>query len=68
MARPSDLNAFVFDEKLPEQAKANWPGLPELPEVPAGGGGSPPVIDFPEPALDSLSDLPDQAQIPDWLI
>jgi hypothetical protein len=70
MARPDNLN-FVF-ANLPSQAQENFPDLPDLPIFPPEHGGGdppePPTIDFPQPALDALNDLPEHAHLPDWLL
>ena len=63
MARPFDhLEIFVF-AKLPAKALNHLQDLPDLPEVP--DAGNLPAVDFPPT---TLSDVPDQAHLPDWLI
>jgi hypothetical protein len=68
MARPFDqLDAFVF-AKLPAKALDHLQDLelPDLPEIP--DAGNLPVVEFTPSAFDALSDLPEQAHLPDWLI
>ncbi len=66
MPRPVNLDTFVF-AKLPAQAQNHIPILPDLPTTPDGASGTPPAIDFSEPALDALSNLREQARLPEWL-
>jgi hypothetical protein len=65
MARPTDLDTFVF-AKLPPQAQEHVQQLPTLPDVPVGGAGDLPAVQSHEPALDALSNLPEQANLPEF--
>jgi hypothetical protein len=59
MARPTDLDTFVF-KNVPTQAQGNLPELTSLPTLPDKGADNLPAVQFPE------LDLPIQANLPDW--
>ena len=71
MPRPSDLNVFVFEKASSHAKLPDLPDLPTLPERPDFSGRGPGSVELPEQAkahLPEHSDLPSQANVPDWLL
>jgi hypothetical protein len=69
MARPFGDDLLDFVEFKSGNRVSDEARVPETIPVGDGGGGGPPNFQLPTQAIDALTaHLPDQAQVPEWLL